>query len=178
MPILNGHLVVSRPRSPDLTNKRFGRLVVIAEAPRKSKRRRLWLCRCDCGSEKVASQDNLGKRIFSCGCFHKERIRASNGTHLRTNTVEYATWERMKNRCYNTNSPDYEDYGGRGITVCERWRTSFENFFADMGLRPSTNHSLDRYPNNDGNYEPGNCRWATRSQQARNRRAPRKKTAP
>lgn len=85
-------------------------------------------------------------------------------------TPEYRAWANMKSRCFDTNRPDYSDYGGRGITVCERWSDSFSNFFADMGPRPSSKHSLDRYPNNDGNYEPGNVRWATPIEQGSNKR--------
>lgn len=82
---------------------------------------------------------------------------------------EYAAWSGMRSRCTNQNKRDYPRYGGRGITVCERW-SRFENFLLDMGLRPSSDHSIDRYPDKNGNYEPSNCRWATREQQGRNKR--------
>lgn len=90
--------------------------------------------------------------------------------HSRRYTPEYVAWEHMKQRCNNKKHPAFHHYGGRGITVCERWANSFENFFDDMGERPSPKHSLDRYPNNDGNYEPSNCRWATDKEQVNNRR--------
>ncbi len=93
-----------------------------------------------------------------------------HGYASNNKTVEYKTWVQMKVRCYNKNRSDYNNYGGRGIEVCERWRYSFELFLQDMGNRPSDKHSLDRYPNKNGNYEPSNCRWATALQQAQNKR--------
>jgi hypothetical protein len=88
---------------------------------------------------------------------------------------EYRTWDNMKGRCYNEKATGYENYGGRGIKVCSRWRNSFRNFLEDMGPRPSDKHSIDRFPDKDGDYKPGNCRWATRSEQASNLRPYEKK---
>ncbi len=88
----------------------------------------------------------------------------------KKNRPEYNNWKAMITRCYNPNADSYPKYGGSGITVCERWRGSFENFFNDMGEKPSPRHSIDRYPNQSGNYEPGNCRWATPLEQSANRR--------
>lgn len=98
----------------------------------------------------------------------KLRLNSNRAIHGRSKTPEYNVWIKIKQRCFNKNGKDYPDYGGRGITVCDRWLT-FENFFSDMGERPSPTYSIDRI-NNDGNYEPRNCRWATPNQQARNRR--------
>jgi hypothetical protein len=95
-------------------------------------------------------------------------------THGRSRTPEHVAWKGMKRRCHSPNNHRWEHYGGRGIEVCDRWRDSFENFFADMGPRHSPRHSIDRI-DNDGDYEPGNCRWATQSQQMKNRRSPKKK---
>lgn len=92
-------------------------------------------------------------------------------------TSEYLAWHSMLARCYGTSNTSYRDYGGRGITVCDRWRASFTDFFADMGQKPSPTHSLDRI-NNDAAYEPRNCRWATKSEQAKNRRRPRHLLSP
>ena len=152
----------------DLTGKRFGRLVVISY-----KRESKWLCRCDCGNESLVRSDHLKSAATrSCGCLNVETAIASNLRHGHARglaTQTYRAWMAMRNRCGNPQDPRY---GGRGIYVCERWYV-YENFLADMGEPPSLGLSIDRI-NNDGNYEPSNCRWATWSEQMRNRRNSRK----
>jgi hypothetical protein len=153
----------------DLTGQRFGRLVVAAFAGRHSGRQALWRCHCDCGNISTVHGVNL-RRGFSksCGCLGAEnRLRLKHGhTINRKRSPEHRVWTGMKDRCINDNSVKWKRYGGRGIKVCDRWLNSFENFLADMGPRPSLQHTLDRYPDNDGDYEPGNVRWATRKEQA------------
>lgn len=149
----------------DLSGQVFGKLTVVARAGGGGKGKAAsWTCRCECGQTTVASRSNLRNgRTASCGCAEGGR------THGRTASREYSSWRGMKNRCLNPNTTGYENWGGRGITVDPRWAASFEAFFKDMGERPA-GHSLDRI-NPDGNYEPGNCRWATRHTQRVNRRA-------
>lgn len=150
---------------------RFGRLVVEAAAPANGYRRR-WFCRCDCGVVKAFDHSNLRAGFSkSCGCLKRDqnKERSFALTHGRNKTPEHRSWSGMIQRCTNPNMDSWPDYGGRGIAVCERWRNSFEAFLADVGERPSPAHSLDRIDPN-GNYEPGNCRWATRAQQAQGRR--------
>lgn len=152
-------------RKVDLTGQRFGRLLVIGLESR-NKHRSHWKCQCDCGNEKIAEMGQLHNgHTKSCGCLRKEL----NTVHGKFNCSEYRSWQAMKSRCENKNTTRYVDYGGRGIKVCERWSKSFENFYIDMGNKPSKKHSIDR-KNNDGNYEPDNCRWATIPEQQRNKR--------
>jgi hypothetical protein len=161
----------------DLTGQRFGRLAILDRVdPLRRSREAWWQCRCDCGNTKITTSRYLRTGITtSCGCLVNE-LRAGlayrNTTHGEAGnlTPEYRAWTGMKDRCYNPNSMKYHLYGGRGIRVYEGWRRSFETFLADVGRRPSADHSLDRFPDGDGNYEPGNVRWATYSEQNSNRR--------
>lgn len=154
-----------RNNASDLTDLEVGRLKVIRFAGVKG-RRRLWLCRCKCGREKaiVASSLRCGKTL-SCGCLRIEKVT----THRLSYSAEYSAWKGIRRRCLNPKFRMYRWYGARGITICDRWRDSFENFIADVGHRPSSKHSIERI-DNDGNYEPGNVKWATKKEQSRNRR--------
>jgi hypothetical protein len=149
----------------DLTGQRFGKLTVAARMPSSRTGQTRWLCHCDCGKAKIVQAGNLKTgHVASCGCLAR---------HGLTKTPTYASWTAMINRCTNPRNPNYPNYGGRGITVCERWRNSFLDFLDDVGERPSLEHSIDRI-NNYGNYEPGNCKWSTATEQNNNRRRPRR----
>lgn len=130
---------------------------------------RMWECRCRCGSERIVEGRHLTSgRSKSCGCYRNEVISRVRKSHGLTETREYRIWCQMKGRCANPNIPEFANYGGRGITVCDRWLNSFEAFLTDMGNAPD-GYSIDRI-NVNGNYEPSNCRWATPKQQANNTR--------
>lgn len=151
----------------DISTQRFGRWLVIAYSHSQMTGRRgaYWRCRCDCGIERVihgAALRNGTSR--SCGC----GMRIKNTTHGLFGTPTYRTWNSMLTRCENSNHNSFAAYGAKGVTVCGRWHT-FANFLADMGERPAGT-TLDRYPDKDGNYEPGNCRWATAREQQSNKR--------
>lgn len=150
------------------TGDRFQRLTILNEEKQIGKNR-YFKCRCDCGNITIKRLSNIkNDGIKSCGCILKEiNIKHKHSTNNK-NTITYNSWRCMKQRCKNPNAIDYKDYGGRGITICERWLNSFQNFLEDMGERPE-DKTLDRI-NNNGNYELSNCRWATHKQQRKNQR--------
>lgn len=165
------------PRRLDLAGQKFNRLTVIAEARLRRQPSgqvvRYWECRCKCGAAVEATTGSLRSGATkSCGCLRRDQIIERSTKHghapkVSARTPEYNAWKAMRSRCGNPRNQDYKRYGGRGIRVCARW-DDFEIFLQDMGPRPTNKHSLDRIDSN-GNYEPGNCRWATRKQQSRNR---------
>lgn len=150
---------------------RYGRLTILREvepvAMPNGKTMRRFECECTCGVVVTPFLNNMRRKLTtSCGCARSEM----HTKHGDWGSAEYTTWDGMLARCRNPEHESYKHYGGRGIKVCERWLT-YANFLDDMGRKPSPSHTIDRYPDNDGNYEPGNCRWATQRQQNRNSRS-------
>ena len=152
------------PNKLELAGQKFGRLTVIGEAGKDKRGNYLWECQCECGNTLVtiARPLRIGRTV-SCGCYNKER----STKHGMSNSPTYYSWSSMKTRCYNPTHDNYQHYGANGIIVCACWLNSFEAFLEDMGERPE-GMTLDRI-DREGNYEPGNCRWATEEQQKRNR---------
>lgn len=161
------------PHKPLAIGTRFGRLVTLEPTAGVGLK---VLCKCDCGTVKTTNLSSMLRgHALSCGCYRTELIVTHGATRDTKNggrQSEYRIWSGIKSRCLNPNVKQYKDYGGRGIEICERWRDNFAAFYADMGPRPSRLHSIDRI-DNDGHYEPGNCRWATFADQGTNKRTNR-----
>jgi hypothetical protein len=157
----------SRGRPLDLTGKKFGRLTPLCLHGKRG-RQNTWLCECDCGNQHIATASLLKSgSVTSCGCAKSE---PKHGELVGGEcSSEYTCWRNMKQRCYNSRNPEHKNYGARGISVCESWKNSFEAFLADMGRKPTADHSIDRI-NVNGDYEPENCRWSTIEKQNDNKR--------
>ena len=163
----------------DITGQKFNKLTALSFSHKEGKQKKQkWLFSCECGGQKIIDKWRvIYSYTKSCGCLmrvEQEKFIKNSTTHGLSGgrggkKPEYSIWLGIKRRCLKVNDVAYKNYGGRGIEVCDRWLNSFENFFKDVGERPSKNHSIDRI-NNEGHYEPSNCRWATHLEQGRNKR--------
>ena len=175
MPKSNLLLLPSRVKN--LVGEKFGRLKVIRFSRldmRGNRSRTLWICQCDCGATIEAMGQSLRSKCqISCGCWRKERMGRLNYKHgestIGHRSPEWICWRNIQARCYYEKDIAYENYGGRGITVCKRWRDSYVSFLKDMGRKPGPEYSIDRI-NNEGPYKKSNCKWSTPKEQANNRR--------
>lgn len=153
----------------DITGQKFGRLTALRRS-HMANNKWYWVCRCECGVERAFAGDQVRNgHTKSCGCYRRDVSRQIKTIHGRKNTSEYIAWVGIVQRCTNPLNHAWPRYGGRGITMCETWRNSFEAFFQDMGPRPSVDYSIDRIDNDKG-YSPDNCRWATATEQIANSR--------
>lgn len=153
----------------ELTGQVFGCYTVLNYEEQRSYNS-YWRCRCRCGEIKIVGGSKLvSGSTKSCGCLRRQRMIQQHFVHGETGSPEWVVWQSMRTRCSNPNQQSAKYYIGAGVSVCDRWQNSFENFLSDMGRKPSSKYSLDRI-DSTGNYEPSNCRWATGSQQAQNRR--------
>lgn len=156
-------------QAEDLVGQQFGRLLVSSYS-HKVGRKRYWVCQCNCGNVVTVSGPCLKSgNTVSCGCYNRDRVKELTTKHGMAATRVYKQWQGIKSRCLNPKSTGYHNYGGRGITVCDRWKDSFENFYKDMGDPPTNEYEIDRIDVN-GNYEPGNVRWVTPKENVRNKR--------
>lgn len=154
----------------DLIGQKFGKWLVLSRAPNERCGKASFNVRCDCGAEKCVRGQSLtsggSSQCYEC----VNRTHGDSAEKYSGRALEYNSWSNMIQRCTNSRHPKFADYGGRGIAVCERWRNSYPDFLADIGRKPTPEHTLDRFPDVNGNYEPGNVRWADAEQQANNRR--------